>query len=319
MVGPFVERGMGSGYFSRLIDAMQIDQERVDELGYTNGFHRFLGESLIRPLAGDEWLIHATDAQILDATVAVSAGVVLLFYFGGAAAATGAAWGAGTSVVFDVAVQIENNLDNGVPWYQIDVGQTFRAAVVGGVTGAVGGALGRVGAFVARTRVGVAAAARLNCQVVTVALRTAGNAQGLHSIYSGVQSLREGDLVAGAVQIAAGALGLRAANRFSACFVAGTEVWLDEFEAAGLAGVEYAGLGLSGDDDAEAEYDLLWTVALAGVAIVGAQAMRRKRRGSDNPRADRDELFARLTAQPDLLQDVPMPTRDETIACDAID
>ncbi|MDZ4781100.1 MAG: hypothetical protein SGJ19_12675, partial [Planctomycetia bacterium] len=163
--------------------------------------------------------------------------------------------------------------------------------------------------------------------MATVALRTAGNVQGLTSIYSGVQSLREGDLVAGAMQIAAGALGLRGANRFSACFIAGTEVWLDEFEAAGLAGVEYAGIGFSGDGDAESENDLLWTVALAGVAIVGANALRRKRRGSDEAptpstracRSNRDELFARLTEDPDLLQDVPMPTRDETAACDAID
>jgi len=36
-------------------------------------------------------------------------------------------------------------------------------------------------------------------------------------------------------------------------------------------------------------------------------------------RLNRDELFARLTDEPDLLQDMPMPTRDETVACDAID
>ncbi|TVS20747.1 MAG: hypothetical protein EA424_02390 [Planctomycetaceae bacterium] len=103
-------------------------------MGYSNYFHRVLGEYVIRPVVSDQILINATDTQLFYGTLVFSAAAVVAWKAPALAAGYFAA-----GARFNIAFQVAGNYDSGRDLWDID----WRSAAFAGVEGVAFGGIGR--------------------------------------------------------------------------------------------------------------------------------------------------------------------------------
>ena len=236
-----------------------------DELGYTNVFHRFLGEYVIRPIVGDEILINATDSEILVGTVLACAAAPLAVYFAPAAMSASCAFKMavlGSALVgggLDLLAQIDAGGD--INWWSVG-----KSAVLGGLTGAA-------------CYVGLP---YLTAALPCVVTKSIAVGLILHSGYSGVNNILEGNYFTGTAELIFAVTGVTALRNFS-CFVLGTQV------VRHAAALELASRGRTTEDVSSAwNPELLGLAAgtfFAGLLIAPDAAERRRRREEEAKRA----------------------------------
>ncbi len=124
----------GDGTYLGIIDSLLARKPERDELGYSNYFHRVLGEYVIRPVVSDQILINATDGQLFYGTLVFSAAAVIAWK-APALAAGSFLVGAG----LDIGMQVAGNYDSGRDLWDID----WRSVAFAGVEVVAFGGIGR--------------------------------------------------------------------------------------------------------------------------------------------------------------------------------
>ena len=319
---------MGDGYYMGIVSGMFHVAPARDELGYTNGFHRALGENLIRPVLSDTVLINATGTQIIVGTVLACAAVPLAVFFAPAiiAAAPGLfVMSIVSGAAIGAAYNVGGQLQAGATWSTLDWSSVGASALLGGALGA--------GSFVAFGF--LAASIPGFCTFATLA----GFAGGGYSIYHGANEILDGNYYTGALDLVIGFTGVYGASRGwfgrasramgGTCFVLGTQV------VRHAVAVELASRCRTSEDVSSA-----WRPELLGLAagtffaglLIAPDAAERRRREEEAKRArhlmfdraedaapwqdDWDDL-AEATAVPDTSPPDPWAVEIDSL-CDAL-
>ena len=281
----------GDGFYDHLIATMYPEFLTINDT-YSNWswgwapLNRLLGEGVFRPILGDEWLISASDGQLVGLTLAIAAPAGIIIYFG-------AVLVPGTMIVGGLFGFTYAFGDQALEtyWYHNQLSMDWTSIAFSAAVGAILAPLTRIPGL---TGLGfrLTFMAGFAYLAGTRAYEEWQKEQYVGAFYHGAWALYAAyDAVKTARNV------YRTAYNWSAsagsCFVAGTQVW--------IGGPAPALASNSSDVMPNAEeggFSAVYFVSAAGVLLLGTAIQRRskRRRGSTNQRDDVDSRHASYDA-----------------------